>query len=78
MQIQRYLLKNRITAVINEQGIATEYKPVYQRNVTVYKGIDNKLQFKLINQDQKPIDTSLYVLWSQSLKPSRRDPKRWD
>jgi len=60
MQVQRYLLKNRITAVINEQGIATEYKPVYQRNVTVYKGIDNKLQFKLINQDQKPIDTSLY------------------
>ena len=60
MQVQRYLLKNKITAVINEQGIVTEYKPVYQRNITVYKGIDNKLQFKLINQDQKPIDTSLY------------------
>ncbi len=60
MQVQRYLLKNKITAVINEQGIVTEYKPVYQRNITVYKGIDNKLQFRLINQDQKPIDTSLY------------------
>jgi hypothetical protein len=60
MQIQRYLLNNKIIAIANEQGIVTEYKPVYQRNITVYKGIDNKLQFKLLNQDQKPIDTSLY------------------
>lgn len=62
MQITpRYLVNNRITIIANEAGYITEYRPVYQRHVQVYKGIDNTLQFKLINSDQKPINTSQYT-----------------
>ena len=59
--IPRYLVNNRIEILANEAGYITEYKPVYQRHITVYRGIDNVLQFKLINPDQKPINTSLYT-----------------
>lgn len=59
--IPRYLVNNRIEILANEAGYITEYKPVYQRHITVYRGIDNVLQFKLINSDQKPINTSLYT-----------------
>tara|TARA_R110000868_G_C10834487_1_gene759612 strand:+ start:521 stop:1309 length:789 start_codon:yes stop_codon:yes gene_type:complete len=56
MQIQhRYLVKNKTTIVLNEAGFITEYKPVYQRQLQVFKGIDNTLEFKLVNADQKPV-----------------------
>ena len=34
---------------------------MYQRQIQVYKGIDNIIEFKLMNRDQKPINTSLYT-----------------
>jgi len=58
MQASRYLVSNRTTIIANEAGQLTEYKNVYQRNLSVYKGIDNVLEFRLKNPDQKPIDTS--------------------
>lgn len=62
MQITpRYLVNNRIEIIANEAGFITEYKPVYQRHIQVYKGIDNILQFRLLNADQKPLDASLYT-----------------
>ena len=36
--------------------IPTEYTNVYQRNVKVYKGVDNVLEFDIKNADQKRID----------------------
>jgi hypothetical protein len=55
--VPRYLVSNRINVVANEAGnIATEYRPVYSRNLKVYRGIDNALEFKILNADQKPID----------------------
>lgn len=57
----RYLVSNRITIVANEAGFITEYRPVYQRQLQVYKGIDNVLEFRALNADQKPIDISLYT-----------------
>ena len=57
----RYLVNNRTTIVSNDVGIVTEYRPVYSRQLQVYKGIDNKLEFKLVNADQKPIDVSAYT-----------------
>ena len=52
----RYLVNNKTTIVTNEAGFITEYKPVYSRQLQVYKGIDNVLQFKVLNHDQKPVD----------------------
>ena len=59
--IPRYLVQNRTTILANEAGFVTEYRPVYQRHLQVYKGIDNALQFRLLNADQKPIDISNYT-----------------
>lgn len=57
----RYLVSNRITIVANLAGFVTEYRQVYSRQVKVYKGIDNVLEFRLMNADQRPIDTTGYI-----------------
>ena len=54
--IPRYLVNNRTSLVVNVTGFITEYRPVYQKNIPVYSGIDNKLEFQLLNPDQKPIN----------------------
>jgi len=59
--IPRYLVNNRVTIVANEAGILTEYRPVYTRHIKAYRGIDNVIQFKLVNADQKPIDVDMYT-----------------
>ena len=59
--VTRYLVNNRIEIVANEAGFITEYKPVYHRQIKLYKGIDNVLQFRLLNADQKPINSSAYT-----------------
>ena len=53
MQTSRYLAPNRIDLLANEAGHITEYKPVYSRTLQVYKGINNVLEFRLLNPDQK-------------------------
>lgn len=59
--IPRYLVTNRISIVANEAGFVTEYKPVYNRQVKVFTGIDNTLQFRALNADQKPINIANYT-----------------
>jgi len=61
MQTSRYLAPNRIDLLANEAGHITEYKPVYSRTLQVYKGIDNVLEFRLLNPDQKPLDVDRYT-----------------
>lgn len=51
----RYLVKNRTLVISNEVGFVTEYRPVYQRDLQVFRGIDNVLEFQLLNADQKPV-----------------------
>ena len=57
----RYLVDNRITIIANDAGFITEYRPVYHRHVKIFKGIDNKLTFRALNADSKPIDISNYT-----------------
>ena len=57
----RYLVKSKTILVSSDTGFVTEYRPVYNRQLQVYKGIDNVLDFKLLNADQKPIDLSAYT-----------------
>ena len=59
--IPRYLVNNRIEVLLDRTGFSTEYRPVYSRTVSIYKGIDNALEFKLVNADQKPIDITSYT-----------------
>ena len=36
-------------------GNVTEYKTLYSRRLNIYRGIDNKITFEVINADQKPV-----------------------
>ena len=68
----RYLVNNRTTIVTNEAGFITEYRPVYQRQLNVYRGIDNVLDFKVLNADQKPIDIAAYTPKFQAFDSNNR------
>jgi len=59
--IPRYLFDNIITIVGSESGLPTEIMPVYTRHIKVYRGIDNTIQFRLLNSDHKPIDITPYT-----------------
>lgn len=61
MLIPRYLVNNKITLVANGDGFVTEYRPVYQKQIEVFKGIDNTLEFRVLNADQKPLDIQNYT-----------------
>ena len=61
MQTSRYLVTNRVDLLANDAGYVTEYRPVYSRQINIYKGIDNVLEFKLLNADQKPLDVDRYT-----------------
>lgn len=67
--IPRYLYKNQIDVVSNDIGFAVEYRPVYSRQLKVYRGIDNAFQFRLLNADQKPVSitsTPVIVVFDES------------
>ena len=53
--IPRYLVENKIDVIINDTGVVVEYRPVYSRQLKIYRGIDNAIQFRYINADQKPV-----------------------
>ena len=59
--VPRYLVKNRIDIVVDLAGFVTEFRPVYKRQIQVYRGIDNLIEFRLLNADQKPVDSQLYT-----------------
>jgi len=60
--IPRYLYENKVDVISNDIGFVVEYRNVYSRNLNVYKGVDNKIQFRMLNADQKPIDISGQVI----------------
>ncbi len=59
--LSRYLVNNTTTLVADVAGFITEYRPVYNRTLEVYRGIDNTLQFRLLNADQKPVNVTTYT-----------------
>ena len=59
--LPRYLVNNVTTLVADVAGFVTEYRPVYSKQLQLYKGIDNVLEFRLLNADQKPVDITSYV-----------------
>jgi hypothetical protein len=59
--VPRYLVSNRIILVADVAGFVVEYRPVYSRQVQVYKGIENVLQFRLLNAEQRPINVANYT-----------------
>ncbi len=69
--VPRYLVKNRINIVSNTAGLVVEYRPVYQRTVRITKGVDNVVEFKMLNADQKPVivtGTPVFVAFNDQLE----------
>jgi len=69
--IRRYLLNNRIVLTANLAGEVTRYRSVYQRNVNVYRNIDNVLQFEVKNADEKAVSilntyTPKFKMWDEN------------
>jgi hypothetical protein len=57
-KISSYLYPNRIELIADLAGFTVEFTTVYQRNIKIYNGIDNVLEFDIKNADQKRIDLS--------------------
>ena len=57
----RYLVKNKTNIIANEAGFITEYRSVYTRQIKIFKGIDNVLEFRVLNADQKPVNIQSYT-----------------
>ena len=55
-KISTYLYPNRIELLADLAGFTTEFTNVYQRNVKIYNGVDNVLEFDIKNADQKRLD----------------------
>ena len=55
-KISSYLYPNRIELLADLASFNVEYTNVYQRNVKIYSGIDNTIEFDIKNADQKRID----------------------
>ena len=68
----RYLVNNKTNLVADlATGITTEYRKVYEKNLQIYRGIDNVLTFEIKNNDQKPISilntyTPKFVAYDES------------
>ncbi len=52
-KIQFYLVPNKLTVTTDRVGFNTEYRQVYQRQLKLYKGIDNALQLDVRNSEQR-------------------------
>lgn len=48
----------RQIVVINIGNSPRRYQNVYSKTLKLHKGVDNKLQFQFLNQEQKPIDVT--------------------
>ena len=66
----RYLVSNRTFLIADDTGFIVEYNPVYKRQLQIYKGIQNVLEFQLLNADQKPIDLNRYTIGTSTDKPN--------
>lgn len=60
-KISTYLYPNRFELLADLAGFPVEYTNVYQRNIKIYNGIDNTIEFDIKNADQKRIDLSTLV-----------------
>jgi len=58
-KISSYLYPNRITLLADLAGFNVEYTNVYQRNLKIYKGVDNVIEFDIKNADQKRLDIAI-------------------
>ena len=57
-----YQYIQRQLVVINIGNSPRRYLNVYSKTLKLHKGVDNRLQFQLLNQEQKPVDITTYSI----------------
>ena len=60
-KISSYLYPNRVQILADMASFNVEYTSVYQRNIKIYKGVNNIIEFDIKNADQKRIDLSTLI-----------------
>jgi len=53
-----FLYTQRQIVVLLSGNSPRAFMPVYAKTMNLHKGVDNKLQFQFLNQEQKPVDIS--------------------
>jgi len=51
-----FIYTQRQIVVLLSGNSPRKYMPVYAKPLTLHKGVDNKIQFQFLNQEQKPVD----------------------
>ena len=51
-----FLYNQRQIVVLLSGNSPRAFMPVYAKTLTLHKGVDNKIQFQFLNQEQKPVD----------------------
>lgn len=68
-----YLYPNRITAYTSSSWTNERVRRVYNRNLKIYLGADNLIEFQIKNGDQKPISiANSYIVFSMFSNDSNR------
>lgn len=73
----------RQIVVVNIGNSPRRYQNVYSKTLKLHKGVDNKLQFQFLNQEQKPVDITgqeitirlisydgMMILYQKTLNPT--------
>ena len=51
-----FIYTQRQIVVLLYGNSVRKYMPQYAKPLTLHKGVDNKIQFQFLNQEQKPVD----------------------
>ena len=73
--ITSYLYNNIMTVEVfdlSDPTLNTRNRPVYARPIKVYQGIDNPIQVRVQNQDQKPVNLTGYALQADIQDPNNQ------
>jgi len=53
-----YIYKPRQQVIVYSGNSPRKFQQMYANNLKLHRGVDNKIQFRFLNQEQKPIDVS--------------------
>jgi hypothetical protein len=56
-----YFIQRQIVVLLSGNS-PRAFMPVYAKNLNLHKGVDNKIQFQFLNQEQKPVDITDKVI----------------
>jgi hypothetical protein len=63
-QISSYFYPNLVTVQCNpDPSVTARWRIMYQRQVKLYKGVDNLIQIRFLNGDQKPVNVTGWLIF---------------